>query len=98
MIVFFQNHFEYFWLVDGSLLHKVNDFVLHCDVVVHVVLELHLHFVLERPVFVQELSLVFVGEVFVVFGEQMELVDGRPGEEGVSARVHIVYFDVLSAS
>lgn len=93
-----QNHFEYFWLVHSSLLHEVDDFVLHSDVVVDVVLKLHLHFVLQRTVFVQELGLVFVGEVFVVFRKQVELVDGRPGEESVSAWVHIEYFDVLASS
>lgn len=35
-IVSFQHHFEHLRLVHGTLLHKLNNFILNCDLVIDV--------------------------------------------------------------
>ena len=41
-IVTLHYHLEYFWLVNCSFFHKVDDFVLDSDRMIHIVIKLNL--------------------------------------------------------
>ena len=79
-VVALNDHLKYFGLVHRTLLHKVNDLVLDCDGVVHVVVELHLDLVLELTILFKELLIIdWVREVLVILGEQTHLTIVDPG-------------------
>jgi hypothetical protein len=55
--------------MNSAFLHKVNDLVLDCHGVIHVVVELHLDLVLELPILFEELLIIDrVRKVFVILG------------------------------
>jgi hypothetical protein len=84
-IVTLHHHLEHFRLMHGTLLHKVDYLVLDCDSMVDVVVELDLELVLQLPVLLQKLLLVYgVGEVFIVFGKETGFADVGPVVELVS--------------
>ena len=78
-IVSLHYHFKNFRLMDGTLFHEVNGFVLDGDGLVHVVFELDLQLVLELAVLLEE-DLLFDGvrELFVVLGEQVHFAVVHP--------------------
>ena len=59
-IIALQNLLEDLWLVDGPLLHEVNDFVLHSDGMIDIIIELDLDLILQLTSFVHELFLISV--------------------------------------
>ena len=84
-IVTFEYHLEDFWLVHGALLHEVQDFVLLSDGMINIVIELDLHFVLELTVLLQWLLLLNrIGEILVVFRDQMKLINVGPRVESIA--------------
>lgn len=63
----------------GSLLHQVEDLVLHCDSVVDIVVELELHLVLELSILLQRLFVFdWVSEVLVILSKQVQLINVAP--------------------
>ena len=98
-VVPLEHHLENFGLIYSPLLHKVYDLVLHHDRVVNIVVQLYLHLVFQLARLVQELLVLnWVGEIFVVLGEEVELADVRPGVEPVAEGVLGPYTDVLAAA
>jgi hypothetical protein len=68
-VVALNHHLKYFGLMNSAFLHKVNDLVLDCHGVIHVVVELHLDLVLELPILFEELLIIDrVRKVFVILG------------------------------
>lgn len=84
-VVALHNHVKYFWLMHGALLHEVNDLILHIDRLIDIVVQLHLQLVLQLSILLQEVFVVdWVGEILVVFSEQVEFAVVRPGVPFVS--------------
>lgn len=97
-VVTLHNHLENFWLMHNSLLHEVNDFVLDCDGVVHIMVKLHLQFVLKLSILLQELFVVnWFSEVLIIFGEQVHFTVCDPRVELVSHWVLSPYAAVLAS-
>ena len=98
-VVALNHPLEDLGLVHGSLLHEVDDLVLHGDGVINVVVKLHLSFILKLTGFIEELFIVWRnGEVFTVFSYQVELADVSPGVEPVAHWVHGPDSNVLTSS
>lgn len=78
-VVTFHGHFKDLRLVNGTLLHEVDNLVLHSNCLIHVVLYLHLQFILQLTVFLQELLIInWIGEIFVIFCEKVKLTVMNP--------------------
>lgn len=98
-IVTFEHHLEDLWLMHCSLLHKLNDLVLLCNGMVHVMVKLGLNFVLELSCFRQEvLVLSWDSKVLSVLSEEVELADMCPGIVPVTHWVHGPDPNILSTS
>ena len=97
-VVALNDHLKDLRLMHGALLHKVDDLVLDHHSVVHIVIQLHLHFILQLSCLVQEL-LVFnwFSEILVVLSEEVEFADVRPGVESVSEGVLSPDADVFAS-
>ena len=94
-----HDHLEDLGLMHSTFLHKVDNLVLHHYCVIHVVIELNLHLVLELSLFVQELFVLdWLREVFVVLCEQVELADVCPRVESITHGVLSPYPHVLATS
>lgn len=88
-VVTLHSHLEDLRLVNGTFLHKVDNLVLHCNSLVHVVLHLHLQFILQLTVFLQELLIInWVSKIFVVLSEEVKFTVVDPGVVAVAHRVH----------
>ena len=84
-IVTLHYHLEHFRLMHGTFLHKVDYLVLNGDCMVDVVVKLHLKLVLQLPVLLQKLFIIYgVSEVFIIFGEETGFADVSPVVELVS--------------
>jgi len=87
-IVALHHHLEHFRLMHCALLHKVDYLVLHCDRMVHVVVQLHLKLVFQLPVLLQKLLFLYgISEIFIVFSEQTGFAYVGPVVELVTHRV-----------
>lgn len=87
-IVPFHHHVKHFGVVDSSLFHEIDSFILNHDSMVNVVIELDLEFVLELTLLGEEVFFFnWVSEVLVVFGQEVELADVGPGVESIPKRV-----------
>ena len=68
-----------------SLLHEADDLVLYRDRVVHIVIKLHLHLVLQLSVLLKEvLVLDWIGKVLIVLRQQVDLAVVGPRVEPVA--------------
>ena len=66
-IVALHDPLKYFWLVYGSLLHEVDNLILYHDCVVHIVVQLYLHFILKLSILFKELFVFYwVCKVLVI--------------------------------
>lgn len=98
-VISLQHHLEHFWLVNRAFLHKVHDFILLGYCVINIVVYLNLNLILELAGFVQEVLIIDgVGEIFTVFGQEVELADMGPRIEPVSHWVHGPESDILASS
>ena len=98
-VVAFQDHFEDFGLVHRAFLHERDDLVLHSDGMVDIVIELHLHLILQLSVLLEEVLVIDrVREVYVIFREQVHLTVVGPGVESVSHGVLCPNAHVLASS
>lgn len=98
-VVALENHLEYFRLVHSSLLHEVYHLVLLGNSLFHVVVKLHLHFILKLTCLRQEvLVLRWERKVFSILSQQVELADVRPRIESVAHWVHRPDSHILAAS
>ena len=77
-VVSSQDHFKDFRLVDVALLHKVDDFVVHCNVLILEVLSLYLELIPQTTLFGHKLRLVFVCKLQIVFSQQVQFIDVDP--------------------
>ena len=69
-VVALEHHLQNLRLMDGTFLHKVQNLILLSDGVVHVVIKLELHLVLELPVLLERLLVLGgIGEILVVLGQ-----------------------------
>lgn len=69
-VVALEHHLQNLRLVHGTFLHQVQDLILLSDGVVHVVVKLELHLVLELPVLLERLLVLGgIGEILVVLGQ-----------------------------
>jgi hypothetical protein len=69
----------------GTLLHKVDDLILDNNCVIHIVVQLHLQFVLQLAGLVQKLFIFnWISKVFVILSEQVHFADVRPGVEAIA--------------
>lgn len=50
-VIAFKHHIKYFWLVNGTLFHKVNYLILYKDLMVYIVVQLNLDFIFELSSF-----------------------------------------------
>ena len=98
-VVALQHHLENLRLVHCAFLHKVDDLVLVVDRVIHIVVELSHHLVLQLAGLGHEV-LVFrhEGEVFTIFSQQIELGNMCPREVAIAHGVHRPNSDVLTTT
>ena len=74
-IVALEDPFENFWLMDRSLLHKVQNLVLHDLAMIDVVVQLHLHLILELATLLEELFVLdWICKLIVVLSDEMHLI------------------------
>ena len=98
-VVALEDHVEDLRLVDGALLHEVDDLVLNHHRVVHIVVQLHLHFILQLTRLVQELLVLhWFGEILVILSKEVKLADVCPRVESVTEGVLRPYAYVLAAT
>ena len=84
-VVAFQDHFEDFGLVHRAFLHERDDLVLHSDGMVDIVIELHLHLILQLSVLLEEVFVIDrVRKVLIVLCQQMDLAVVCPRVESIS--------------
>ena len=84
-IVSFHYHLKDLGLVNGALFHKLNALVLHCDRMVHIVIQLDLNLVLQLSVLPHEIWVfVGVGEVMTILSEEADLAVVCPRIESIS--------------
>lgn len=89
-VVALHDHFEDFRLMHRALLHEVQNLILNCDCLVHVVLYLRLQLILELAILLQELLILhWVGKVLVVLRQQVQLAVVDPTVVTVTKWVHI---------
>ena len=84
--------------MDSALLHEVDYLVLVGDSMIDEVVELNLHLVLQLTSFVQEVLILWHGEVLASFSQEIELSDMSPGVVPVAHRVHSPDSHVLTTS
>lgn len=78
-VVALDDHVENFGLMHSTLLHKVNDLILNHNSVVNVVIQLNLDLILQLTSLVEELLILnWLGEIFVIFSEEVEFADVCP--------------------
>lgn len=89
-VVALHDHFEDLRLMHRTLLHEIQNLILHSDRLVHVVLHLQLQLVFQLTVLFQEL-LVFhwIGEILIILSQQVQLAVVDPGVVTVTERIHI---------
>jgi hypothetical protein len=98
-IVSLHDHFKDFGLMNGTLLHEVDDLILDCDGVVDVVVKLHLKLVLQLSVLLQEVFVVDgISKVLIIFSKKIHLAVVGPGVEAVSHGVLCPNAHVLTAT
>jgi hypothetical protein len=69
-VVALEHHLQNLRLMDGTFLHKVQNLILLSDGVVHVVVKLELHLVLELPVLLERLLVLGgISKVLVILGQ-----------------------------
>ena len=69
-VVALEHHLQNLRLMDGTFLHKVQNLILLSDGVVHVVVKLELHLVLELPVLLERLLVLSgISKVLVILGQ-----------------------------
>jgi len=83
----------------GTLLHELNNLVLHGDLMIDVVVKLCLHFVFKLSSLGQEIFILcWLREVFTVLGNKIEFADMGPRVEFITHWVHRPNSNVLSSS
>ena len=98
-IVSFKNHFKHLWLMNSTLLHELDNFVLMCDGLINVVINLNLGLVLQLTALCEELFILWwVSEVLAIFGKEVEFADVSPGVPFISHWIHGPNSDVLTSS
>ena len=98
-VVPFENHLKDFRLVHSSLLHEIDNLILHNNCVIHVVVQLNLNFVLKLPLLCQKVLFIYwFCEVLVVFCEQVELTNMAPRVEPIAQWILGEESHVLAAS
>lgn len=98
-VVALEDHLHDLRLMNGALLHEADDLVLMSDSVVNVVIELHLHLILELTGLVHELLVFGHGsEILTVLSEKTELRDMSPRVVSIAHGVHGPNAHVLATS
>ena len=98
-VVTLAYHLEDLGLMNGTLFHKLNNFILMSNGVIDIVVQLNLNFVFELTGLVHEvLILRDCCKVFAIFGQKIELGDVSPGVELVSHGVHGPNTHILATS
>ena len=88
-IVAFEDHLEYLWLMDSTLLHEIDDLVLDSDCMVDIVIKLNLNFILKLTGFCEEIFIFYwISKVLVIFCQEIELTDMCPRIVSISHRIH----------
>lgn len=98
-IVTFAYHLKDLWLMNCSLFHKLNNFILMSDGMIDIMVQLNLNFVFELTSLVHEVLILWdCCEVFTILGQKIELGDVSPRVEFVSHGVHGPNTHILATS
>ena len=78
-IVTLHNHFEYFWLMNCSFFHKVNNLILYHDRMINIVIHLNLDFIFKLPSFIQKISIInWIFEILIIFSQKIHFINMTP--------------------